>query len=235
VLVLAFDTSSPVLTAAISDDNIIIDEINLWMPRGHMAQLLPLLDGLLKKHEYRINDVEAVVIGSGPGSYTGLRIGMVIARSLAQMLEAPIVGIPSLDAIAYRNITERALIAPIIDAKRGEVYTARYCSKAAHVMRLEDFKSANPEELVQLFVAEGYEHIVFAGDAVKLYAHVFSEILDGRVEFAPEENWWPRASDLIHLAWPRLERREYDELYQLAPIYVRLSQAEEMWEQRHRG
>ena len=234
MLVLSIDTSSPVLTVAIGDEAVIVDEVTLWLPRGHMAKLIPVIDGLLTSFGYTIDDVTHVVIGSGPGSYTGLRIGMVIARTLAQMLNVPILGIPSLDAIAYRNRETSGIICPIIDAKRAEVYAAFYRPNDDTVERFSGFHAIKPDELAELIQIEGYERIVFAGDAVKLYREVIEGILQERAEFAPEEAWWPTASDLIALAKPRLRSGDFDELYQLSPIYVRLSQAEEMWEQRQK-
>ncbi|MBE0447732.1 MAG: tRNA (adenosine(37)-N6)-threonylcarbamoyltransferase complex dimerization subunit type 1 TsaB [Actinobacteria bacterium] len=235
MLILAFDTSSPVLTAAIGDEERLIEETMIWLPRGHMAKLIPVIDGLLQRSGLKIGDVEAVVIGSGPGSYTGLRIGMVVARTFAQLLKTPIIGIPSADAIAYQNVRDRGLICPVIDAKRGEVYTALYHSEAGKIDRFTEFRAITPDELTEIFLVEGYEHIVFAGDAVKLYAGIFAGSLGDRAEFAPENSWWARASDLINLARPRLSAGDFDELYRLTPIYVRLSQAEEMWEKRHQG
>ncbi|HZD60170.1 MAG TPA: tRNA (adenosine(37)-N6)-threonylcarbamoyltransferase complex dimerization subunit type 1 TsaB [Anaerolineae bacterium] len=235
MLILAFDTSSPVLSVAVADGEKTIEEETMWLPRGHMAKLIPVIDTLLERSGYSVGDINAVIIGSGPGSYTGLRIGMVMARAFAQLLEAPIIGIPSADAVAVRNIRGKSVICPVIDAKRGEVYTALYRDVDGTIDRFTEFTAISPDELTELLQAEGYERIIFAGDAVKLYGDVFAGALGGRAEFAPEDDWWPRASDLVNLARPRLRAGQFDELYQLTPIYVRLSQAEEMWEKRHQG
>ncbi len=235
MLTLAFDTSSPVLTIAVGDEAGIINEADLWLPRGHMAKLIPTIGDLLSKSRLRIQDVEIIVIGSGPGSYTGLRIGMVMARTFAQMLKIPIIGIPSLDAIAQRNARDKSLICPVIDAKRGEVYTAFYKADDGKVSRLTEFKAIKPDELANVLLIEGYGNIVFAGDSLKLYSGIIASVLGGKADFAPEASWWPRASDLILLAKPRILAEDFDELYQLTPIYVRLSQAEEMWGKRHQG
>lgn len=233
MIILAFDTSSPILTAAVSDDYEILGEVTTWLPRGHMSQLIPIMDDMLKKAELQINDVETIVIGSGPGSYTGLRIGMVIARTLAQLLEVPIVGVASADSIAQQNRLMGPTICPIIDAKRGEVYTALYCPKGENVDRLSEFKAISPKELAKYLAIEEFDSTVLAGDAVELYADVFKAEIGERAVIAPKDSWWPKASELISLALPRLGKKDYDELYKLTPIYVRLSQAEEMWEKRH--
>ncbi|MDP2210944.1 MAG: tRNA (adenosine(37)-N6)-threonylcarbamoyltransferase complex dimerization subunit type 1 TsaB [Candidatus Aquicultor sp.] len=235
VLILSLDTSSPVLTVALHNGNMIVGEETTWMPRGHMAKLIPFVDVLLAAKGFKIDDVTHMVVGSGPGSYTGLRIGMVIARTFAQLLEVPIIGVPSADAIAYRNIPEAGIVCPIIDAKRGEVYTALYRPNDGSIERITEFMAILPGELAKKLLDEGHEQVVFAGDAVKLYEGVLAEALGERAVFAAEEAWWPRASDLASLALPRIIAGEFDELYKLAPIYVRLSQAEEMWEKRHQG
>lgn len=235
MLTLALDTSSPVLTVAVGDGEKIIAETTTWLPRGHMAKLLPAIDGLLKDAGLTVHNVEVIVIGSGPGSYTGLRIGMVIARTLAQLLKVPILGIPSLDAIAQRNKEEGALICPVVDAKRGEVYAAFYRQAGDTINRFTDLKAIAPDTLAELLELEGCERIIFAGDGLKLYSDILVQVLGVKAELAAEDDWWPLASDLIEVARPRIETGGFDELYQLAPIYVRLSQAEELWEKRHRG
>ncbi|MCL6471469.1 MAG: tRNA (adenosine(37)-N6)-threonylcarbamoyltransferase complex dimerization subunit type 1 TsaB [Firmicutes bacterium] len=235
MLALAFDTSSPVLTIAIGDQEKIINDANIWLPRGHMAKLIPAIDELLNVSGLDIGDIEVIVIGSGPGSYTGLRIGMVMARTFAQMLDIPIIGIPSLDAIANHNKHYGSPVCPVTDAKRGEVYTALYQSANGATERIMDFRAVRPDELADVLLIEGYGNIVITGDALKLYSDVFARVLGDRAKFASEEDWWPRASDLIDLARPRVAAGDFDDLRQLLPIYVRLSQAEEMWEKRHRG
>ncbi|MDI6816596.1 MAG: tRNA (adenosine(37)-N6)-threonylcarbamoyltransferase complex dimerization subunit type 1 TsaB [Actinomycetota bacterium] len=235
MLILSIDTSSPVLTVALHNGDMIVGEETTWMPRGHMSKLIPFIDELLTTKGFKIDDVTQMVVGSGPGSYTGLRIGMVIARTFAQLLEVPIIGVPSADAIAYRNIPEAGIVCPIIDAKRGEVYAALYRPNDGSIERITEFMAIHPGELARKLRDEGCERVVFAGDAVKLYAGVLAEALGERAVFAAEEAWWPLASDLASLALPRIIAGEFDELYKLAPIYVRLSQAEEMWEKRHRG
>lgn len=234
-MILSLDTSSPVLTVALHNGDMIVGEETTWMPRGHMAKLVPFVDELLSSKGFQIDEVTHMVVGSGPGSYTGLRIGMVIARTFAQLLEVPIIGVPSADAIVYRNIPEAGIACPIIDAKRAEVYTALYRPSDGSIERITDFMAIHPEELAKKLRDEGYEQVVFAGDAVTLYGEVLTGALGERAVFAAEEAWWPRASDLASLALPRIIAGKFDELYKLTPIYVRLSQAEEMWEKRHRG
>jgi len=235
LLALAFDTSSPVLTIAVSRDGEVIDSLTTWLPRGHMGRLIPEIDTIVAASRLKLEDLGAIVIGSGPGSYTGLRIGMIMAKTFAQLLEVPIIGIASLDAIAYHNARDNAVICPVIDAKRGEVYTAFYRIANHNLERMTNIRALTPEDLSELIIAEGYDNVVLAGDALKLYSDVFKRTLGDKVALANEEDWWPQASDLIRLAKPRMDAGDYDELYHLAPIYVRLSQAEEMWEKRHRG
>jgi len=235
LLALAFDTSSPVLTIAVSKDGEVIDELTTWLPRGHMARLIPEIDTLMAASGLRLEDLGVIVTGSGPGSYTGLRIGMMMAKTFAQLLDIPIIGIASMDAIAYRNAKGNAVICPVIDAKRGEVYTSFYRIEDQSLERVTSLRALTPEDLSELIIAEGLEDVILAGDALKLYSDVFKKILGDKVTLADEDDWWPKASDLIHLAERRIDAGEFDELFHLAPIYIRLSQAEEMWEKRHQG
>lgn len=231
--VLSFDTSSPACTVAVvdatSDAADLMAEINAWTPRGHMARLLPQIDTTLRETGIAKEELEAVVVGLGPGSFTGLRIGVTIARTLAQLLDIPIVGVPSLDAIARRVGAFEGAICTIIDAKREEVYAAVYESSGGSIKRLTDFKPLSPESLVYELAEENIPRVLLVGDGISAHRKVFEGHLGGRAVFSPRDFWWPRAADLAAIAAPRLVEGAVDDLFSLVPIYARLSQAEELW------
>jgi tRNA threonylcarbamoyladenosine biosynthesis protein TsaB len=233
--VLAIETSSPLLSVALGDSDRIIEESNMLMPRETMSEILPAIDDLLKRAGLAKDDIEVIIVGIGPGSYTGLRIGVVTAKSLAQTLGVPIIGIPSMDAIAYRNARKDVLVCPIVDAKRHEVYTAMYCMDAQRLKRLEEFKVISALELAGSLRIEEFDKVLLTGDGVGVYGEEMAKLVENYADFASDEMWWPRAADLISVAFCRIKDKQFDDIDRLSPIYVRKSQAEEMWEERHRG
>jgi tRNA threonylcarbamoyladenosine biosynthesis protein TsaB len=233
--VLAIETSSPLLSVALGDSDRIIAESNTVMPRGTMSEILPTIESLLENAGLTKNDIEVIVVGLGPGSYTGLRIGVVTAKSLAQALGVPVIGIPSMDAIAYHNIRKDVLVCPVVDAKRQEVYTAMYCMDTQKLKRLEEFRVVSPFELAKTLRIEEFNKVLLTGDGVGAYGKEMAELVEDYAEFAEEEMWWPRAADLISVAFFRIREKQFDDIEALSPIYVRKSQAEEKWEERHNG
>ncbi|MCL4499043.1 MAG: tRNA (adenosine(37)-N6)-threonylcarbamoyltransferase complex dimerization subunit type 1 TsaB [Chloroflexi bacterium] len=233
--VLSFDTSSPACASAVVEvaDGAcnLLAEINVWAPRGHMAKLLPQIEMTLSEAGVVKGEIGGIIVGIGPGSFTGLRIGVTIARTLAQLLVVPIAGIPSLDAMARKLIAFPGLICPVIDAKRGEVYTAFYESTGERTRRTTDFRPMTPGALAEDIAKTGFDLIVFTGDGVGAYEDLLAERLGDRAVFMPKEYWWPLASDLAFTGAHKLET-EPDDLFSLIPLYARLSQAEELWLKR---
>jgi tRNA threonylcarbamoyladenosine biosynthesis protein TsaB len=200
-----------------------------------MSEILPTIDKLLTSAGWSKTDIEVIVVGTGPGSYTGLRIGVVTAKSFAKTLEIPIIGVPSMDAIAYHNICINVLVCPIVDAKRQEVYTAMYCMDTQRLKRLEEFRIVDPLELARSLRVEEFNKVLLTGDGVGVYGKDMAELVENYADFASEEMWLPHAADLISVAFDRIKDRQFDDMEQLSPIYVRKSQAEEMWEERNSG
>lgn len=229
--ILSFDTSSPACAIAVVDGDgagaDVLSEITVWAPREHLARLIPQIDAALREAQTAKEDVQAIAVGIGPGSYTGLRIGVTVARTLAQALNISIVGIPSLDAMARRFMEFDGFVCPVIDAKRGEVYAAVYETGNGFFRRKSDFRPLSPEALLYELVALG-ARVLMVGDGIYAYRDIFESHLGTRISFAPRDYWWPRASDLAVIALKRLARGQSDDLFSLVPIYARLSQAEEL-------
>ncbi len=235
VLILAFDTSSPVCTVALTSEEALLSEMTVWAPRGHMARLMGMIDGAIREAGQPLDKVDAIAVGIGPGSFTGLRIGVSMARTFAQLLGKPILGIPSFDAVASRFTFSEAVICPVLDAKRGEIYTAIYEAADGGVSRLTDFKVMTPYAFCSTLQLEGYDKIVLAGDALQAYEGQFYDCLGDKAVFASANLWWPSAGSIAAIAQTRAAAGEFDDLLALTPIYVRLSQAEEEWAKRRSG
>lgn len=283
MLVVAFDTSSDYLSVALGqlgaesdgggrqDDSenagagcgSLLAESHILAPRMAMKLLLPTIDDLLGQTGRTVEEVEAFVVGLGPGSFTGLRIGVSTARALAQAAGVGIIGITSSDALALGvaaalSPAPGTRIATVIDAKREEIYAAVYGigqddgqggrrddgrddgqgngqdngpdgpprRRPQPVVRVEEFVVLRPEDWLA-GLTDPDSGLVVTGDGLAVYGE---QIVRGRrnVVIADRDLWFPRASNLLDLAWARVSGRDFDELHRVTPIYLRLSQAEEM-------
>ncbi len=242
MLLLAFDTSTDLCTVAVGEKDVLLGERNICAPRGHMQKLFPLTDSLLSDIGCDIQDIDAVAVGLGPGSFTGVRIGVSIAKGLAQGTRKPIVGVSSLDALAKPLSFCDGLVCAVVDAKKKEVYSCFYKCFGGNLQRLTDYKALSPEKLcdklneMNLSVSdetEGNEKITLVGDALNSHLSFFKERVK-RAKFAPPNLWYPKASSIKDLAFDRLENGESDDYLTLVPIYARIPIAEEMWEKKVR-
>jgi len=129
-VILAIDTATAALSAALGEGGAVVDESTISSGRAHLELLLPEVERLLKRSSRTIRDIDGIVVGTGPGAFSGLRVGIATARGLAQALGVPIQGCSSLDALAMPMAEalerEDTGLLPLIDAKRGQVFTRLY-------------------------------------------------------------------------------------------------------------
>jgi tRNA threonylcarbamoyladenosine biosynthesis protein TsaB len=180
-----------------------------------------------------LSQVGGIAVGVGPGLFTGLRVGIETAKTLAQVLSVPIVGITSLDALAFSVRHTHKLIVAVIDGRRREVFSAIYRALPGGVVRGSDYSVATPDRLcAELETLPG--EMLAVGDGAILYRDQLEE-LGSRVEFASTIRAHPEAAALVELAVPRFLREEHDRLHDVVPMYLRKSDAEIAWDNRDRG
>ncbi len=230
MLVLGVDTSTPQVAVAIGDRHGLRGEVRLVGERRHAEQLAPAVQYLCHELSMRLGEVSAIAVGIGPGLFTGLRVGVTTAMVMAQALRLPVVGVPSLDLVAFPLRHAGRDIAVAIDARRGEVFHARYTPVPGGVQRVGDYGLATPADLVAELGVEG-EALLLAGDGVARYEEHFSAL--EHAERAGAEFCWPSVSALVELAVGRVEREEFCTPWELRPLYLRESDAHIEWE-RHR-
>jgi len=232
VIVVGIETSTPRSSVALGDDREILGSVAL-SGATHQEAVVPALEQLLRWTKTDLVRVGGVAVGIGPGLFTGLRVGVETGKALAQVLGVPIVGIPSLDVLAFAVRYTRRLIGAVIDGRRGEVFYATYRSVPGGVVRDGDYRVASPEHLAAELEAAGLE-VLLVGNGAILYRRVLEEV-GGRVEFASAAHAFPQATALVELSVPRFIREEADCLYEVVPLYLRKSDAEIAWDQRARS
>lgn len=225
MLTLGFDTCTEVCAIAVGTEERLLAAFDVHAPRAHLSRLLPLVEQALQACGHGQADIEAVAVGTGPGSLTGVRIGVTTARALAQGLDVPCAGISTLDIIAQAFSRTGALVCVILDARRNEVYPALYECTADMPERLTDYRVVGPEQLCDE-LAERDRHVLLAGDGLMTYGELFTARLGARATLAPHEHWYPRAANLLPLARATLATGDND-YRAVRPIYARLSDAEE--------
>lgn len=213
--ILGIDTSSKFLNIALSEDEDVIKEESHLLDRKHASQLVPKIAGLLKKSRTPINKIDAFVIGLGPGSFTGLRIGVSAIKGFGVATGKPCVGVASMDSIACNARESGRAIVPIIDAKRGQVYSAIYRRKGEFVERSSDYMLLPVDKLM----AKIRTRPVFLGDGVPLYRDNILSI-NKKAIFLEERDWYPEAGNLIKLGFSRIKKARNDHSDKLVPLYM---------------
>lgn len=232
MIVVGIDTSTPQTSVAIGTENEILAKASVAGP-ARQESVTPLLQELLRRSDLTLSQIGGVAVGVGPGLFTGLRVGVATAKTLAQVANVPVVGITSLDALAYATRYSPRRIAAVIDARRKEVFSAIYRAVPGGIMRERDYEVHAPDRLAAELQAMSGE-VLAVGNGAMLYRHVLEEI-GSRIEFASSIAAHPEAAALVELAVPRLLREEHDRLFDVVPLYLRKSDAEIAWDRRARG
>ena len=232
MIVLGIDTSTPQTSVAIGNDREILANVSI-AGKARQESVTPALQQMLAWSGLDLGRVGGIAIGIGPGLFTGLRVGVETAKTLAQVLNVPIVGITSLDALAFAVRHTSRQIACVIDARRGEVFAAVYRAVPGGVARETDHLVLKPDHLVAELQALPGE-VLCVGNGAILYRREIED-LGSRVEFASPAVAYPDAAALVELAIPRFTREEHDRLFDVVPLYLRKSDAEIAWDQRTRG
>ncbi len=229
MLLLALDTATPRVSVAIGDDGALRGAIELRGARRHAEQLAPAIDFLCRDTRVELRQVAVVAVGIGPGLFTGLRVGVTTAKVMAQALRIPVVAVPSLDLIAYPLRHAARRIAVVVDARRHEVFAARYRPVPGGVQRVSEYTVGPADEVVADLAAEG-EDVLLAGDGVEANRDAFAAL--SRAETAGPLFEAPSVAALVELATGRYEREEFASPFETRPLYLRASDAELAWDPR---
>jgi tRNA threonylcarbamoyladenosine biosynthesis protein TsaB len=227
--ILAIDTSSTAATVAVMSDDKLESEMFLNHKLQHSIMLFPMIEDVLKMLSISIDDIDAVAVSGGPGSFTGLRIGVAAAKGIAQGGYKKFVAISSLDSMAFQQVGFDGVICPIMDALRDNIYTGLFTWQGGGFFKIQDYDALHIDELINMLVERG-ERVMFCGDAVKLHAENIKEKLKEKAYFSPLSSTMPRASSIAELALMKLKSGLEDSIYTYSPIYIRKPQAEREYE-----
>jgi len=221
--VLGIDTSTSCGSVGLIDDESIISEYLLNIPITHSERLLGAIGLILKEARFAIGDLDGWAISLGPGSFTGLRIGVSTVKGLALASQKPVVGVSTLDVLAYQISPTPYHICPILDARKGEVYTASYLYGEGNDLKRESvYQAIKPEELIRKI----QERTIFVGDGVRTYGDYLRNSLSSLAVFPPNQLNVPHGSGVAKLGLELLRKGEHLDLATFAPLYVRPSEAE---------
>lgn len=230
MLVLSVDSSYSTATCALIKDDKILAEINLNDKKQHSVILMRLIDSILKEYEIDINDIDAFIISRGPGSFTGLRIGMATLKGLAFASKKPLISVSTLDALAYNSISFQGIICPIMDALRDNIYTCLYKNENNNLTPLIKEQCLNINELVTI-LKEQTLPIILVGDGVAKHKEFLQENIPNSF-FAPNHSNFPKASSVGELGIKKINDGVIENIDSINPIYLRKSQAEREYEKR---
>lgn len=223
-VLLALETATMCGSVAITADSRCIGEISLHTSETHSRRLLAGIDQLLRETAVTWADIDGIAVSLGPGSFTGLRIGLATAKGLAISTGTPLIGIGTLDGLAAQLFgVGDFLVCPVLDARKKEVYCAFFrCGPDGAPSLQGEYQVMAPEILCERIA----EPTIMLGDGTSLYGRLFQEKLAGRLLMLPEGVFFPRAAAIGMLARERWRRDEFLDPATAEPIYIRPSEAE---------
>lgn len=230
-MLLAIDSATPVAGVALLDEENLLKEEFSNYSKTHAETLMPMVSRVLEECCCRVADLDAVAISAGPGSFTGLRIGMATAKGLCLGSGKPLVAVPTLETLAANIYPGDIPVCPVLDARKNEVYAALYMPDGRPGLQcICPPAPVAPEMLVELIKHNldhlGKDRCVLLGDGLTRYGKFFAGRLGASYLQAPPHLMLPRASALATLAMEKFKQGQVEDPFTLRPIYLRLSEAE---------
>ncbi|MDP3110961.1 MAG: tRNA (adenosine(37)-N6)-threonylcarbamoyltransferase complex dimerization subunit type 1 TsaB [Thermodesulfovibrionales bacterium] len=228
--ILAIDTSTMLGGIAIMDELNLIAETRLNVKATHSERLMAEIEHCLKQSSLKISDIDVFAVAIGPGSFTGLRIGLSAVKGLSYATGKPIVSVPTLDALALNFPYSRYPVCTMLDARKKEVYAALFEWDNDNFKKLTNETSINPEEFMRNVLLRGeYDKIIFAGEGAVIYKDKIIEVMGEKAIFASPEKTVPSPANVAYIGFKKALRGEFSEPVSLVPIYIRRSEAEVKW------
>lgn len=223
--ILGIDSSGMVASAAIIAENILVAEFTVNNKQTHSQTLLPMIDQVVRMSGIVLEELDAIAIAAGPGSFTGLRIGASTAKGMGLALQKPIVSVPTLEGLAFRLAGTDGLICPILDARRNQVYTGIYRAQVDGIQVEAEQRAVDIHEILQEL--EKYqEKVTFLGDGVPVQEATIRQEYPGEYQFAPLHLSRQSAASVAALGQIYYQQGKTETAAGHRPVYLRKSQAE---------
>lgn len=225
MIALAIDTSNLVLGVAVANENKVLAEFITNEKKNHSVRLMPAIEMVLKELDIEPNELDRIVVARGPGSYTGVRIGVTVAKSMAWSLNIPLVGVSSLEILAQNGRYFTGYVSPLFDGRRGQIYTGLYAMKNKRMSLIEHDRLVLAREWGGK-LRELHHPVLFLGNDVAIHRQTFTELLGDRAMFGNNAQLNPRPGELAMLG---LIRKPETNVHSFVPNYARLAEAEAKW------
>lgn len=222
--VLGIDTSTKVATISVIDGEKVIGEYSLSKDMSHSEKLMPMVEEILDNIDLKIGDIDLYAVGLGPGSFTGLRIGAATIKSFAHLFNKPVIGVSTLESLAYNMYLNNSIIMPMLDARRDRVYTALYRFEDSKIQEIEGAQILEIKDIAEKL--KTYGSIIVNGEGSLVYRKEIEEALGEKIKFASFGQNTPRGVSICELAFQKYNEGKRDDLFTLTPDYIRPSQAE---------
>ena len=225
--ILAIETSTMLGGVALMDDSSgLIAEVRLNVKSTHSERLMTEIDHLLRQAGLKISDIDVFAVAIGPGSFTGLRIGLSTVKGFSYATGKPIVSVPTLEALAWNFPYCIYPVCTMLDARKKEVYTALFKWYKEGFLRLIDEMSIKVDRLLEQMMPYIHGKVVFTGEGALLYRDTIIEVMGEKAIFAPPEKMIPSPANVASIGIRKASKGEFSEPVSLIPFYMRRSEAE---------
>lgn len=231
--IFAVDTSSDAASAALMEDDILLGEYILNHKKTHSQKLMPIIDEVFRSCELTPKDIDIYAVTTGPGSFTGLRIGIATVKALAHAVGKPVVGVGTLEAIAYNMPCCEYTLCSMIDARNEQVYNAAYKWRGTELVTVIEPNAAHISECIDR-VSDKDKRIMFIGNGIKANRAVIADRLADKAVFSPAAYTEASAAAAAQAAYFKASDKNNIKSYiDILPVYLRKSQAEREYEERN--
>jgi len=231
--ILGIDTSTKFCNLGlIEDENILIEYTINSLKKKHSSILVPAIKDLLETISLKIEEINGIAVSMGPGSFTGLRIGLSVVKGICYARSLPLLGIPTLDAMAFSLREIPYLICPVLESKKDEIYDVVFRGGDS-LYRVMDYKCEDIQSLL-VRLSPLKEKIIFLGDGIKNYRDIIKEKIGKDALFIDSQLNLPVATSIAFLGLNKLKKGEEDDIPTLSPFYLRKPEAEIIWEKKYK-
>ena len=228
--ILAIDTSTMLGGIAIMDESLLIAESRLNVKSTHSERLMTEIEHCLKQSGIKISDIDVFAVATGPGSFTGLRIGLSTVKGFSYATGKQIVSVPTLEALAWNFPYSKYPVCTMLDARKKEVYAGLFKWEEENFTRLINETPAKPEEFARDALRVTHDDkLIFAGEGAALYRDKIIEVMGEKAVFASPEKTVPSPGNVAVLGLKKAKAGEFSEPVSLIPMYIRKSEAEVKW------